>query len=118
VSYPIICGVQKGAISVSRQDLSDVMIYRDGVIDLNIDITDRVQYIDVEYLLNHGCDLIIIGRGLTQRLDISFDTYKLLLDAKIDFIITDTLSAVSYYHDSMDEGNLGLYSIGALLHAI
>lgn len=95
----------------------DVKIYPDRVEDwdwLKDSNKDDpgISVEDVQDLLDQDCTFIILSRGIHRKLSVDFDAYKLLLQYEVDFLVTDTATAIDRYHEAITEG----YMVGALLH--
>lgn len=117
MSCPQINNFKWDTIEVDGILYRDVKIYPDKVEvwdwlknDTRHDPGIRSQ--DVQDLLDADCSLIIISRGINRRLSVDFDTYKLLLKYDVDFLVTDTASAIDRYREAITEG----YMVGALIH--
>ena len=118
MTCPKINSFTQGIIEIDGILYYDVKIYPDKVEKWDWFKTDThndpgIQVKDVQDLLDYGCDFIILSRGLSRRVDVGFDTYKLLLKYEVDFLVTYTISAINRYkEETYDESHL----VGALIH--
>lgn len=71
-----------------------------------------IQPADVEELLDHGAQSIVLSQGFHERLHVCEETKSLLNDKKIDFFILKTGKAVEKYNDLCDKE-----PVGALIHS-
>lgn len=117
MACPIINSYKWGLIEVDGVCYSDVKIYPTGAENWDWLKTDTrhdpgIRTQDVQDLLDQQCSFIILSRGLHRRLDVDFETYKLLLKCDVDFLVTDTSGAIDRYRKAVQEG----YLVGALIH--
>ena len=118
MACPIINSFKWGYIEINGIRYVDAKIYPNKVENwdwANTDTThdEGVQPQDVQDLVDQGCTFIIISQGLSRKLEMDFESYKVLLKANIDFLVTDTITAVDRYMDEiLDEAHL----VGALIH--
>jgi len=114
MACPKIQSFRWGAIEVDGIEYPDVKIFPDQAVSwdwLESD-TSEIRLKDVEDLLQHECTYIIVSRGINCCLDVGFDTYKLLLRHNVDFLITDTITAIWRYGEAIKEGHI----VGALIN--
>ncbi|MCF2530033.1 Mth938-like domain-containing protein [Yinghuangia soli] len=72
-----------------------------------------VQIADVEELLEHGCDIVVLSRGMDLRLEVPAETTD-FLDAKgIEWRALETREAVAAYNELAAAGR----AVGALVHS-
>jgi len=75
--------------------------------------TDGVQIKDIDTLLSHGIDVLILSRGVNLKLNVLAETYTYALSKVPTILIDQTNSAVEHYNRMAREG----YRIGALIHS-
>jgi hypothetical protein len=71
-----------------------------------------IQPADVEELLDHGAQSIVLSKGFHERLQVCEETKSLLNDKEIDFFILETGKAVEKYNELCDKE-----PVGALIHS-
>lgn len=71
-----------------------------------------IQPADVEELLDHGAQTIVLSQGFHERLQVCEETKKLLNDRDIEFYILQTEKAVSKYNRLAEDA-----PAGALIHS-
>jgi hypothetical protein len=74
---------------------------------------ESILLADLQPLFNAECSYIILSCGFNRTLDVNFDIYKALLKTNVDFKITDTLSAIGFYRELIEED---LHTVGALIY--
>ncbi|MDZ7715380.1 MAG: Mth938-like domain-containing protein [Balneolaceae bacterium] len=67
---------------------------------------------DVQELLDHNAQVLILSKGINERLQTSDETISLLEQKNIPYHILQTEQAVSKYNDLRKE-----YAVGALIHS-
>lgn len=72
-----------------------------------------VQIADVEELLDHRCEVVVLSRGMQLRLEVSTQTLDFLEKRKVDCRIAETRSAVGLYNDLAARGE----RVGGLFHS-
>ena len=117
MSCPQINSFKWNIIEVDGILYRDVKIYPDRAETWDWLKTDTrhdpgIRFQDVQDLLDQECTFIILSRGINRRLSVDFETYKLLLKYEVDFLVTDTVSAINRYCEAVNEG----YLVGALIH--
>ena len=65
---------------------------------------DKILYEDLEDVIKSNPEIIVIGRGFMNFLDIPESTIDKLRNDGIDVEVKDTMEAVNIYND-LDEGN-------------
>ncbi len=118
MAHPIINSFKWGVIEIDGICYIDAKIYPDKAENwdwskTHTDHDSGIQAQDVQDLVDHGCTFIILSQGLGRKLDVSFESYKVLLKADIDFLVTDTISAIDRYNAEIDDET---YLVGALIH--
>jgi hypothetical protein len=72
-----------------------------------------IQPADIEELIERGCEVVVLSRGVYSSLEVMDSTVKLLEKHKIQCHILDTRKAVDFYNKLAGE-NL---RIGGLFHS-
>ncbi|MFB6285494.1 MAG: Mth938-like domain-containing protein [Candidatus Bipolaricaulia bacterium] len=72
-----------------------------------------IQPADVQELIDHGAKVIVLAKGVFERLQVSPETRQWLHDHDLDVRIMPTKAAVSTYNDLVNDGR----SVGALIHS-
>ena len=102
----------------STSVLRDAMIYPDGAIEWdwrksNTHHVPGIQIQDVEFLLEKGCEEIVLSRGMQLALQTDAATIEFLKTAGIPFIIEESTKAVIHVNQLRGDGG----KVGALLHS-
>lgn len=71
-----------------------------------------IQPADIEELLEHGADTVILSKGFNERLQVCPETVELLKNKDIDFYILQTEKAVETYNKLSSD-----HAVGALIHS-
>lgn len=71
-----------------------------------------IQPEDVEELLRHGADTIVLSRGMESRLEVDPRTLKLLEERGVAVRVAETLRAVELYNSLADT-----QPVGGLFHS-
>jgi hypothetical protein len=71
-----------------------------------------IQPADVSTLLEKDCHIIILSRGVNERLQTSKDTIELLEKKKLDYQILQTEDAIETYNQLARR-----HRVGALIHS-
>lgn len=72
-----------------------------------------IQISDVEDLINHGAEVVILSRGMLLALHTCKETKQLLEKEGITFHILETRKASSLYNKLVDDG----VAVGGLFHS-
>jgi hypothetical protein len=75
--------------------------------------TPGIQPADVEELLDHGATVVVLSRGMEQRLEVDQRTLQLLADRQVEVHVIETGEAVKIYNDLVDAER----PVGALFHS-
>jgi hypothetical protein len=75
--------------------------------------TPGIQPADVEELLDHGATVVVLSRGMEQRLEVDPRTLELLADRQVEVHVVETHEAVKIYNDLVDNDR----PVGALFHS-
>lgn len=71
-----------------------------------------IQPSDVQSLLDNDCEIIILSKGVNERLQTCKETEELLRDKNIDYRILQTEEAITTYNQLTDS-----HRVGALIHS-
>lgn len=71
-----------------------------------------IQPADVEELLDHGAEVIVLSKGFNERLQTSRETEQYLSSKNIPYHILQTENAVQKYNELRKD-----HSVGALIHS-
>lgn len=71
-----------------------------------------IQPADVQTLLDHGCEIIILSKGVNERLQTKDETRQMLEDRKLKYRILQTEEAISQYNELAETKK-----VGALIHS-
>lgn len=72
-----------------------------------------VQAADVQELLDHGAEVVVLAKGVYERLQVCAGTLRTLDEQDIDVHIEQTEAAVDRYNQLVDDGR----AVGALIHS-
>lgn len=75
--------------------------------------TPGIQPADVEELLDHGANVVVLSRGMNKRLQVKPETLEMLDAADVDTHVLQTEKAVERYNELQDEGA----AVGGLFHS-
>ena len=75
--------------------------------------TPGIQPADVEELLEQGAHVIILSKGIHERLQVKEDTLLMLEQEDVTVHVLQTEKAIDYYNQIVEEGRL----VGALIHS-
>ena len=108
-----------GRTVVSKHgNFRDAMVYPNGACEWdwrksNTHHVPGIQLVDIEFLLNNGCDQIVLSRGMQLVLQTDAATIDFLTRAVIPFFIEESSRAVELFNHLRDSG----IRVGALLHS-
>jgi hypothetical protein len=71
-----------------------------------------VQLADVEELLEHGARVIVLSKGIHERLQVSPETLRVLEDRGVQVHVLQTEDAVRFYNDVREKE-----AVGGLFHS-
>lgn len=119
-SSPRIDEISWGSIRVRDPDASykDAKLYPGGSRewDWNETGTEHVpgiQPADVEELLEHGARVVVLSRGMNQRLRVQDETLHRLEEEGVETHVAETQEAVRLYNDLRDQEK----RVGGLFHS-
>ena len=72
-----------------------------------------IQPVDIEELIDNGCRVIVLSRGMQLRLQTCPETLELLQNRGIRVIVAETREAVETYNRLAAEGE----AVGGLFHS-
>ncbi len=72
-----------------------------------------IQPADVQELLEHGCEVVVLSRGMKLVLQTCPETLELLQGAGVEIIVAETTEAVSRYNAMVAQGR----AVGGLFHS-
>ena len=111
-------------ISWGKMDIEDIGFGKDFKLwpggghgwdwnETNTHHTPGIQIADVEELINHGAEEIVLSRGMLLALQTCKETIQLLEKEGITFHILETKKAASLYNKLIDDG----VAVGGLFHS-
>ncbi len=71
-----------------------------------------IQPADVEELLEHGAEAVVLSRGMNERLKVQPQTLEHLQDAGVEVHVLETEQAVQRYNELRDQT-----AVGGLFHS-
>jgi len=105
-SSPRITHVSWGTLEVEGRDrpFKDAKLYPGGgrAWDWNetgTSHTPGIQPADVEELLEHGAEVVVLSRGMNERLQVQSDTLQRLDDKGVETHVLETEAAVARYNE-------------------
>ena len=72
-----------------------------------------IQPADIEELVDHGCKIIVLSRGILLHLRVCEETLELLEKRGIRVIVAETKEAVEIYNGLVADGE----AVGGLFHS-
>jgi hypothetical protein len=66
-----------------------------------------IQPADVEELLEHGATVVVLSKGMHERLRVCPETLKILGEKRIDVHILETKEAARRYNELRDKNQVG-----------
>lgn len=114
---PKIESLSWGHIQVSNHNYKDVKIYPGGArtwdwTETGTHHVPGIQIADVEELLEHGATVIILSKGMNERLQTAKETEAYLNKNEIEYHILETKQAVKRYNKLRNS-----HAVGALIHS-
>ena len=117
---PRITHISWGCLEVEGRDqpFKDAKLYPGGgrAWDWNETGTSHspgIQPADVEELLEHGATVVVLSRGMNERLQVKPDTLRRLDDADVEAHVLQTEAAVERYNELQSAGE----PVGGLFHS-
>ena len=71
-----------------------------------------IQHADVEELLEHGAKVVVLSKGINERLQVCSETLEMLKQRGIDFYVLQTEQAVELYNKLRASS-----AVGGLFHS-
>ena len=119
-SSPRITHISWGCLEIDGRDtpFKDAKLYPGGARawDWNETGTSHspgIQPADVDELLEHGADVIVLSRGMNERLKVKPETLRMLDERGIEAHVLQTEDAVRRYNE-LQEANR---PVGGLFHS-
>jgi hypothetical protein len=120
VTSPRISHVSWGRLDVEdgAQSFKDAKLYPGGARawdwnETGTSHTPGIQPADVEELLDHGAEVVILSRGMNERLQVMSETLRMLEKAGVETHVLPTEEAVARYNDLQADGR----PVGGLFHS-
>jgi hypothetical protein len=66
--------------------------------------TPGIQPADVEELLEHGAEVVVLAKGMNERLQVQADTLQMLEEEGVETHVLQTEQAVECYNDLQEAG--------------
>lgn len=118
LSSPRITHFSWGSITVEGgKAFKDAKLYPGGSREWNWKETGTehetgIQTADVQELLDHGSEVVILSKGINGRLRVRPETVEMLKDRSIEFHILQTEQAVRLYNELRES-----QPVGGLFHS-
>ena len=120
VASPPITHVSWGRLDVrdGEQSFKDAKLYPGGARawdwnETGTSHTPGIQPADVEELLDHGAEVVVLSQGMNERLQVKSETLRMLEEAGVDVHVLQTEEAVARYNDLQSNGR----PVGGLFHS-
>lgn len=117
---PAVTHLEWGRVEVEGYPhaFRDVRLYPGGADEWNWNLTNThhrpgIMPADVEFLLQHGADYLILSKGQQEQLEVHPDTLALLEQRNIAYERLETRAAVARYNELRAENR----PVGALIHS-
>jgi len=117
---PRISHVSWGRLDVEdgAQSFKDAKLYPGGARawdwnETGTSHTPGIQPADVEELLDQGADVVVLSRGMNERLQVQSETLRVLEEAGVETHVLQTEEAVARYNNLQADGRL----VGGLFHS-
>ena len=118
---PRITHVSWGRLEVENgtpQTFKDAKLYPGGArawdwTETGTSHTPGIQPADVEELLEHGASVVVLSRGMNERLQVMPDTLDRLDEADVEAYVLPTKQAVERYNALRADG----HAVGGLFHS-
>lgn len=114
---PAISGLAWGQIETSAGTFRDAKLWPGGGRDWDWDETGTrhspgIQPDDVREVLDHGAQIVVLGRGQDERLHVMDRTVEAIEDAGASAETLESGAAVARYNELAEAGE----AVGALIH--
>lgn len=117
---PRITHISWGCLEIEGRDqpFKDAKLYPGGARtwdwnETGTSHTPGIQPADVEELLEHGAKVVILSRGMNERLKVKPDTLRLLDDADVEAHVLQTEEAAERYNEFQEAEE----PVGGLFHS-
>jgi hypothetical protein len=117
---PRITHVSWGRLEVEdrAQPFKDAKLYPGGARawdwnETGTSHTPGIQPADVEELLDHGAEVVVLSKGMNERLGVTSEALQMLEDQGVDVHVLQTEQAVERYNDLQRQGT----PVGGLFHS-
>jgi Uncharacterized conserved protein len=117
---PRISHVSWGCLEIEDRDqpFKDAKLYPGGARawdwnETGTSHTPGIQPADVEELLDHGAEIVVLARGMNERLQVKSETLQMLDDQGVETHVLQTEKAVERYNELQDAEEL----VGGLFHS-
>lgn len=115
---PRITGLSWGSVETQAGSFRDAKLWPGGGRgwdwnETGTDHTPGVQPADVQELLDHGAEVIVVGRGQQGRLQVMDATLAEIEERGASAEVLETQSAVERYNELAEQGA----AVGALIHS-
>ena len=119
-SSPRITHVSWGCLEIEgrTQPFKDAKLYPGGARawdwnETGTSHTPGIQPADVEELVDHGAEVIVLAKGMNERLGVMPKTLQMLDEQGIETHVLQTEKAVEHYNELQEEGR----RVGGLFHS-
>ena len=119
-SSPRITHVSWGCLEIEEraQPFKDAKLYPGGARkwdwnETGTSHTPGIQPADVEELVDHGAEVIVLAKGMNERLGVMSETLQMLDEHGIETHVLQTEKAVEQYNALQAEGR----QVGGLFHS-
>jgi hypothetical protein len=119
-SSPRITHVSWGCLEIDARDqpFKDAKLYPGGARkwdwnETGTSHTPGIQPADVEELLDHGAEVVVLAKGMNERLGVKSETLQMLDDQDVETHVLQTEQAVERYNDLQANGE----PVGGLFHS-
>lgn len=116
---PRISGIRWGQITIEgyQEPFRDVKLYPGGArawdwTETGTHHSPGIQPADVQELLDHGADVVVLSTGFQGRLEVTPETQQMLDAVDVQMIILDSERAVARYNEYQASR-----LVGALIHS-
>jgi len=120
VASPRITYVSWGCLEIEdrTQPFKDAKLYPGGARawdwnETGTSHTPGIQPADVEELLEHGAEVVVLGKGMNERLGVMDETLQMLDEKGVEAHVLQTEEAVDRYNELQEAGT----PVGGLFHS-
>lgn len=119
-SSPRITHISWGCLEIEgrEQPFKDAKLYPGGAREWDWNETGTshtpgIQFADVEELLEHGASVVVLSRGMNERLKVKPETLDQLDEANVETHVLQTEQAVRRYNELQEADE----AVGGLFHS-